>query len=48
LRLLRPTCRAPPKRRSSRYGFNNPREVTYQDVFAIYSEALDGKNREAA
>ncbi|WP_026191099.1 iron-containing alcohol dehydrogenase [Methylobacterium sp. WSM2598] len=27
---------------------NNPREVTYQDAFAIYSEALDGKLRTAA
>jgi alcohol dehydrogenase class IV len=24
---------------------NNPREVTYADAFAIYSEALDGKRR---
>jgi hypothetical protein len=23
---------------------NNPREVTYRDAYAIYSEALDGKN----
>ena len=22
---------------------NNPREVTYRDAYAIYSEALDGK-----
>ncbi|WP_026191111.1 iron-containing alcohol dehydrogenase [Methylobacterium sp. WSM2598] len=27
---------------------NNPREVTYQDAFAIYSEALDGKLRTVA
>ena len=27
---------------------NNPREVTYQDAYAIYSEALDGKQRQAA
>ena len=27
---------------------NNPREVTYADAFAIYSEALDGKIRRAA
>ncbi|HMO27911.1 iron-containing alcohol dehydrogenase [Enterovirga sp.] len=27
---------------------NNPREVTYADAFAIYSEALDGKLRQAA
>jgi alcohol dehydrogenase class IV len=27
---------------------NNPREVTYQDAYAIYSEALDGKLRQAA
>ena len=27
---------------------NNPREVTYADAYAIYSEALDGKRREAA
>ena len=27
---------------------NNPREVTYSDAFAIYSEALDGKIRRAA
>jgi alcohol dehydrogenase class IV len=27
---------------------NNPREVTYQDAYAIYSEALDGKKRQAA
>jgi len=27
---------------------NNPREVTYQDAYAIYSEALDGKERQAA
>jgi alcohol dehydrogenase class IV len=27
---------------------NNPREVTYRDAFAIYSEALDGKLRQAA
>jgi alcohol dehydrogenase class IV len=26
---------------------NNPREVTYADAFAIYSEALDGKVRQA-
>ncbi|GEO17284.1 iron-containing alcohol dehydrogenase [Microvirga aerophila] len=26
---------------------NNPREVTYADVFAIYSEALDGRQRQA-
>ena len=26
---------------------NNPREVTYADAFAIYSEALDGKQRSA-
>ena len=26
---------------------NNPREVTYADAFAIYSEALDGKQRQA-
>ena len=26
---------------------NNPREVTYPDAFAIYSEALDGKQRSA-
>ena len=26
---------------------NNPREVTYADAFAIYSEALDGKVRRA-
>ena len=27
---------------------NNPRDVTYADAFAIYSEALDGKIRRAA
>ena len=27
---------------------NNPREVTHSDAFAIYSEALDGKARQAA
>jgi alcohol dehydrogenase class IV len=27
---------------------NNPREVTYADAYAIYSEALDGKRRKAA
>ncbi len=27
---------------------NNPREVTYADAYAIYSEALDGKRRQAA
>jgi alcohol dehydrogenase class IV len=27
---------------------NNPREVTYQDAYAIYSEALDGRKRQAA
>lgn len=27
---------------------NNPREVTFEDAFAIYSEALDGKLRRAA
>ena len=27
---------------------NNPREVTYRDAYAIYSEALDGKQRQAA
>ena len=27
---------------------NNPREVTYRDAYAIYSEALDGKKRQAA
>ena len=27
---------------------NNPREVTYADAYAIYSEALDGKLRQAA
>src|SRR5436309_6834928 len=27
---------------------NNPREVTYADAFAIYSEALDGRVRRAA
>ena len=27
---------------------NNPRAVTYQDAYAIYSEALDGKTRQAA
>lgn len=27
---------------------NNPRDVTYQDALAIYSEALDGKLRKAA
>ena len=27
---------------------NNPREVTYRDAYAIYSEALDGKERRAA
>ena len=27
---------------------NNPREVTYEDAYAIYSEALDGKKRQAA
>ncbi|WP_142583872.1 iron-containing alcohol dehydrogenase [Methylobacterium symbioticum] len=27
---------------------NNPREVTHGDAFAIYSEALDGKARQAA
>jgi alcohol dehydrogenase class IV len=27
---------------------NNPREVTYRDAYAIYSEALDGKERQAA
>ena len=27
---------------------NNPREVTYQDAYTIYSEALDGKRRQAA
>jgi alcohol dehydrogenase class IV len=26
---------------------NNPREVTYADAFSIYSEALDGKQRQA-
>jgi alcohol dehydrogenase class IV len=26
---------------------NNPREVTYDDAFAIYGEALDGKQRQA-
>ena len=26
---------------------NNPREVTYADAFAIYGEALDGKQRQA-
>ena len=27
---------------------NNPREVTFADAYAIYSEALDGKTRQAA
>jgi alcohol dehydrogenase class IV len=27
---------------------NNPREVTFRDAYAIYSEALDGKKRQAA
>ena len=27
---------------------NNPREVTYQDAYEIYSEALDGKTRQVA
>ena len=27
---------------------NNPRAVTYQDAYAIYSEALDGKERQVA
>ena len=27
---------------------NNPREVTYQDAYAIDSEALDGRKRQAA
>jgi alcohol dehydrogenase class IV len=27
---------------------NNPREVTYADAYAIYSEAFDGKARQAA
>jgi alcohol dehydrogenase class IV len=27
---------------------NNPREVTFQDAYAIYSEALDGKRRQVA
>lgn len=27
---------------------NNPREVTYEDAYAIYSEAFDGKARQAA
>ena len=27
---------------------NNPREVTHADAYAIYSEALDGKQRQAA
>jgi alcohol dehydrogenase class IV len=27
---------------------NNPREVTFQDAYAIYSEALDGKKRQVA
>jgi alcohol dehydrogenase class IV len=27
---------------------NNPREVTYADAYAIYSEALDGKPRQVA
>ena len=27
---------------------NNPREVTHADAYAIYSEALDGKRRQAA
>ena len=27
---------------------NNPREVTYRDAYAIYSQALDGKERQAA
>jgi alcohol dehydrogenase class IV len=27
---------------------NNPRAVTYRDAYAIYSEALDGKERQAA
>lgn len=27
---------------------NNPREVTYADAYAIYSEAFDGRRREAA
>lgn len=27
---------------------NNPRELTYEDAYAIYSEALDGKLRRAA
>jgi alcohol dehydrogenase class IV len=27
---------------------NNPREVTYADAYAIYSEALDGQSRSAA
>jgi len=27
---------------------NNPREVTYRDAYAIYSEALDGQKRQAA
>jgi alcohol dehydrogenase class IV len=27
---------------------NNPREVAYADAYAIYSEALDGRLRQAA
>src|SRR4051794_4505415 len=34
--------------KQTRLLINNPREVTYADAFAIYSEALDGKIRRAA
>ena len=27
---------------------NNSREITYQDAYTIYSEALDGRKRQAA
>ena len=33
--------------KQTRLLINNPREVTYADAFAIYGEALDGKQRQA-
>jgi alcohol dehydrogenase class IV len=34
--------------KQTRLLMNNPREVTYADAYAIYSEALDGRLRQAA
>ena len=46
----KPTCRALAEdaMKQTRLLVNNPCEVTYPDAYAIYSEALDGKKRQAA